>query len=62
MSKCHIFGNHMLLHVLLHMQNTASKEHFLKNEAIFIKIDEYMDVINEVCSQIWNVTSIMVLA
>ena len=49
------------IRLMLHLQSITCLEHFLKNEVIFFETDDYADVRNNICNQVWNVMSIMAL-
>ena len=46
---------------MLHLQNITCLEHLLKIEAIIFETDDNMDVRNNICNQVQNVTSRMAL-
>ena len=49
------------IRLMLHLQSFTYLEHFLKFEVIIFETDNYMDVRNNMCNLVWNVTSRMAL-
>ena len=49
------------IRLMFHLQSITCLEHFLKIEVIIFETDKYIDVRNNICNQVWNVTSIMAL-
>ena len=49
------------IRLMLHLQSITCLGHFLKFEVIIFDTGDYMDVRNNICDQVWNVTSRMAL-
>ena len=49
------------IRLMLHLQSITCLEHFLKIEVIIFETDDYMDVRNNICNQVWNMTSRLAL-
>ena len=49
------------IRLMLHLQRITCLENFWTYEVIIFETDDCMDVRNNICNQVWNVTSRMVL-
>ena len=47
------------IRLMLHLQSITCLDHFWKFKVIIFETDDYIDVRNNICNQVWNVTSIM---